>query len=300
MLTQRVMYTLLIVPIFFLTACQSSDQNATSNGASATPDSQTQTETQPAQPPMAAQAANGGDADCTLTMGWDPWEPYHFEASDGATRGMDVDFAKAMAERAGCQIVFEKGEWASLLKAMQSGEIDLLAGATKVEQREPFAWFSVPYRAESFQLHVATNAEVQGDDLPGLIQTGFRLGLTEGYIYGDVISTLQDNPITAAQIIYSPIAEYHFNNLAEGRIDGFLEDPYVAEAIARRHGWQDQIKALPILFGNHEVRFMFNRNTVSEALLDQMNLALMEMKQSGLSAEIMGRYLSRTDPVTMR
>ncbi|MCG8465401.1 MAG: transporter substrate-binding domain-containing protein [Xanthomonadales bacterium] len=238
------------------------------------------------------EETNTTDEPCSLLMGWDPWEPYHYAASDGQTRGMDVDFAQAMAEGAGCEVSFERGEWAQLIKDLQAGRIDMLAGATRVQERESFASFSDPYRTESFRLHVANGDAIAGNDLLSLVDAGFRLGLTDGYIYGNAISAIQDNPLTSGNIIYAPIAEYHFDNLAEGKIDGFLEDPYVAEAIARRQGWENRIRALPISFGSHDVHFMFSRSRLDQDTINRLNTALLQLQGDGTSAEILNRYLA--------
>ncbi|GAB4194133.1 MAG: transporter substrate-binding domain-containing protein [Wenzhouxiangellaceae bacterium] len=223
-------------------------------------------------------------------MGWDPWEPYHYEGVNGEVQGLDIELVSAMAEGAGCELEFERGEWSQLLQFLQDGRIDLLAGATMVEERESYARFSNPYRTETFTLHVGADAVLQGNDLNALLDNGFRLGLTEGYIYGPQITVLQDNPLMATRIIYAPIAEYHFNNLKDGRIDGFLEDPYVAEATARRHGWTNLTRELPLRFGGEEVRLMFSRETVDEAVVERMNRALAEMRSDGSHTEILQQY----------
>jgi polar amino acid transport system substrate-binding protein len=311
-----------IVPTFvllaltlLLAACQPSDPPAASNaetGTSSTSaaaantdadaDHDAATSTNDNQQAATDTAAEGHDATtetaaepCALLMGWDPWEPYHYAASDGQTRGMDVDFAVAMATGAGCEVSFVRGEWAKLIKDLQAGRIDMLAGATRVQERESFASFSDPYRTESFRLHVANGDAIAGNDLLSLVDAGFRLGLTDGYLYGAAISAIQDNPLTSGNIIYAPIAEYHFDNLAEGKIDGFLEDPYVAEAIARRQGWEDRIRALPISFGSHDVHFMFSRSKLDTATINRLNTALLQLQGDGTSAEILNRYLASAE-----
>lgn len=289
-LPKRALIVLIVFSLFLISACQPSDTADTSP-----PESQDKQTMQMADTPpetMATDEPMMASEPCELVMGWDPWEPYHYEDSDGETRGMDVDFAVAMAAGANCTVRFVRGEWARLIKDLRDGRIDMLAGATMVEQREAFATFSDSYRTESFTLHVGSDAEIAGNDLFSLLDAGFRLGLTEGYIYGPAISTIQDNPIMAQRIVYSPIAEYHFDNLVEGKIDGFLEDPYVAEAIARRHGWESQVRALPINFGTHDVRFMFSSENLDEGLIAKLNETLAAMKNDGTSKEIMSRYLN--------
>lgn len=262
---------------FLLSACQQSSTPETAAPA-VTPE------------PAANEVAATTDKGCTLVMGWDPWEPYHYEGPDGTTSGMDVEIVSSMAEGAGCELEFRRGEWAELIKLLQDGEVDLLAGATMIPERESFAWFSEPYRSETFSLHVSADSELDGDNLVAFIEKGFRLGLTDGYLYGPAITAIQDNPLLSRNIVYAPIAEYHFTNLVDGSIDGFLEDPYVAEAIARRHGWDERVREMPIRFGSHDVRLMFSRNSVEPDVVEKMNQKLAAMQQEGKDQSIMQRY----------
>src|SRR5690625_7408413 len=71
------------------------------------------------------------------------------------------------------------------------------------------------------------------DALP-LLSNGFRLGLTSGYVYGDKIDTVLDNAEYQEQIVDVPVGELNFVNLMDFRIDGFLEDPFVAASINQR------------------------------------------------------------------
>ncbi|HRQ63656.1 MAG TPA: transporter substrate-binding domain-containing protein [Xanthomonadaceae bacterium] len=225
-------------------------------------------------------------------MGWDPWEPYHFEDIDGSVRGIEVDMVQTIAAGAGCRVKFVRGDWATLLRQLRDGDVQILGSATATPEREEIAMFSAPYRDESFRLYVRADEarEYEGDSLAALIETGMRLGVTLGYVYSEEVTTLQDREDLQAQFVESPEAEFNFVALAEHHVDGVLEDPNVASAIIRRRGWQDQIEMHPIDLGSSEVSFMFSRASVDEELVERFNRSLAALRTSGEIDRIIARY----------
>lgn len=232
--------------------------------------------------------------DCVLTLGWDPWEPYHFIGANGDVRGLDIELVKAIAEGAGCSLEFLQGNWASLLRLVQVGELDLLVGATRTPEREEFAWFSDPYREEAFMLFVRAGEKKRyaGRDLEELLAEGFRLGVTQGYIYDPYITRLQSNPDLHGQFVEAAVGELNFTHLLDFRIDGFIEDPYVATAIERRRGWTERIEALELVFTSGPVHILFSHATVDESLVGLFNRSLEELHATGEYESILNRYLA--------
>ncbi len=53
---------------------------------------------------------------CTLTMGWEPWEPYHYENLEKKVVGLDIEMMEIMENETGCQISYQKGDWGVLLE----------------------------------------------------------------------------------------------------------------------------------------------------------------------------------------
>ncbi len=229
---------------------------------------------------------------CTLSMGWDPWEPYHFMGTTGAVEGLDIEIASAMADVVGCDLEFVQGNWASLLRQIQQGELDFLGGATRTSERERFAWFTQPYRNEQFQLFVYADQsdEFSGETLEELLEDGFRLGVTQGFIYSEEVSELQGDPRFEDQFIEAPLGDLHFARLQDQMIDGFLEDPFVAAAIERRRGWENDVETHPIEFPVGDVHFMFSRESVSEDRVEAFDEALGTIRESGRYQEILDQY----------
>lgn len=280
------------LPIFMalallLAACQNAESPANESGDEAAANesataAERSTETEEAAPEP-----------CRLTVGWDPWEPYHYAPVGNRVQGLDVDLIGAMADRVGCELAWEQGSWASLLQLLPSGGIDLLPGATRTPEREDFAYFSEPYRKESFRVHVRADEAEQwaGRSLTELLENGFRLGLTRGYIYGEQVEEVLDDPQWQDQLVEVPVGELNFLNLMDFRIDGFLEDPFVAASIDHRRDWGVTFEDLPLDVHSGDVHLMFSKTSVDAALVERFNEALAEMRQSGEHQRILDRYM---------
>jgi len=231
---------------------------------------------------------------CELTMGWDPWEPYHYMDPRGNMQGMDIDLIRAMAAGAGCSVSFERDHWSSLLGRVRRGEIDLISGATLTPEREVFARFSDPYRDETFGLFLRRGeaAEYPSDSLAAMLQAGVKIGFTDDYIYGPEVQVLQADSAYSEQFVGAELGEIHTTRLLDGVIDAYLEDVVVGTAIIRRRGLEQQIALHPLdLSSGGEVRLMFSRESVPEDVVARFDAALAGLRESGQYDEITGLYL---------
>lgn len=242
---------------------------------------------------VAAAPAPAPAEPCKLVMGWDPWEPYTYKDVDGNVRGLDVELAELIATTAGCDISYVEGRWGTLVKRLQVGEIDMLTGATRTEARETYALFSQPYRAEDFRLYVRAEELASYDfaDLKSLMESGFHLGVTEQYAYGNAVTALQEDPAYADRFIGATISQLNYSRLLDHIIDGFLEDPFVAAATFRSRGLSDRIAAHPIAIHSGDVNLMFSRSSVTGEQLERINKAIQTLKSDGRLQSIIDKYL---------
>lgn len=272
----------------FLSGCQNDEPASTAVESSASVAESAQPADASDSPELAASVE-----DCSLSVGWDPWEPYHFKPSGSKVRGLDVDLLESIAEHSDCKLEWEQGSWVSMLRLVESGELDLLLGATETPDRKAFAYFSDPYRQESFRIHVSAEELDSWSDktFEELLSDGFRLGLTSGYVYGDKIDTVLDNAEYQEQIVDVPVGELNFVNLMDFRIDGFLEDPFVAASINQRREWGVPLATLPLDLHSGDVRIMFSKSSVEPGTVERFNNALEDLHDSGEYERITGRYV---------
>ncbi|MEC9406952.1 MAG: transporter substrate-binding domain-containing protein [Abyssibacter sp.] len=247
---------------------------------------------QPAATETSAASAEAASPACMLTVGWDPWEPYSYETLEGRITGLDVDLVRQMGEAADCEVRFHKGNWVALLDELRAGEIDVLMAATPTADRRDFAHFSEPYRDESFALFAqqAKAQMYQGTSLEALLTDGKRIGITDGYYYGDGVQALLSDPQFDAQIIAAPVPEANYRHLEEGLVDVVIGDPYVASAVLRRTGLGEAIEQLRGHVHAGTVTFMFSRESVSAEQVTAMNAALDRLESAGHIAGTLDRY----------
>ncbi len=273
-----------LVVFAFLTILLSCDQKPK--------ESQEQTNATPATKPVAQAKPEVKQSKCSLTMGWDPWAPYQYLTPDNQVKGLDVDLISAMAREAGCKLSFQQNDWMSLLSGIRGGSIDLLGSASQTSARDKFAYFSTPYRKESFVLYVRSEQvdQLANKTLQQLLQEKFQLGLTEDYIYGDQVSAIQDDEMLAKQVTYVPITEVNYYNLTQSKIDGFMEDPFVAAYTIKSKGLSSQIAATQIQVNSGDVAIMFSKKSVSEETVKAFNAGLEAIKTSGEYQSILDKY----------
>ncbi len=231
--------------------------------------------------------------DCTLVVGWDPWEPYQYQDLGGELRGLDIELIREITARIGCKTRFLASDWASLLDMLKKGDVNMLPGATRTEGRAEFAMFSDPYRDETFVLFVRAGEKgrFKADNLGDLLERGFRVGVVSQYLYGEEVTALQDSAEYEDLFVSVPISELNFSNLINFEADGFLEDPFVAAAVIRKKGLAEEVEAHPIAVKTREVRLMFAKASVEPSLVDAINVALQEQKSDGSYAALLEKYL---------
>lgn len=241
----------------------------------------------------AGQSTSGStsEPDCVLIMGWDPWMPYQYRAASGGVTGMDIEIASAAAAAAGCALDTREASWVQHLKALEAGEVNFVGGASRTPAREEFAWFTEPYREESFVLFMAADDDgFKGASLSQVLEGGHVVGTVAGFYYGGAVAELQESGDFDGQFTDADISELNFRALVHGDIDAVLEDPYVGAAILRTEGLDEEVSESPVALSKGEVSFMFSKKGTSREHFERFNAALVNMKQSGALESILRRY----------
>lgn len=244
----------------------------------------------PACKPDAPAPVSAAAPPCTLNIGWDPWEPYQYEGSDGSVRGLDIEIIGMLAADIGCGVTFTRGNWIDLLQKIREAQLDVLLAASSTPEREVYAWFSRPYRSESFVvLSRANDARVQNQSLEALAGA-FKIGITEGYYYGPVVSDLIYGEATQGAFVAAPVAELNYMRLVQNEVDALLDDPIVATAILRRKGLTAQVVHQSQPINSSPVSLMLSKSRISAAQLEKLNAALAARQADGSLDQLIAKY----------
>ncbi len=220
-------------------------------------------------------AAEGG----TLVMATNAeFEPYEYH-DGGEIVGIDVDIAKAIAESLGMELKIEDMAFDSIIMAVNSGKADVgIAGMTVTEDRLENVNFSDPYATSSQVIIVTEDSEIgSSDDLSGK-KIGVQLGTT-----GDILA----DDIEGAEVERYNKGFEAVQALSQGKIDAVIIDRQPAEVFVEQ---SEGLKILDEAFAEEEYAIAIAKDNTE--LLDKVNTALGELKESGKLDEIIGKYIS--------
>ena len=254
-----------------LTACGGSASSAASSVASSA---------------ASSEAASSAAAELTtveagkLTMATNAtFPPYEMTTDSGEIEGIDVDTAKAIAEKLGLELQIDDMEFDAALLSVQQGKADIvMAGVTVTDERKAVMDFSDSYATGIQSIIVPNDSDIASpDDLAGK-KIGTQRGTT-GYIYcsddfGEDSVVAYDSGLTAVQAL---------NN---GQVDAVVIDNAPAtEYVAANPG----LKVLDTSYAEEDYAIgMAKDNT---ALQEALNKALAELKADGTIQSIIDKYI---------
>ena len=254
-----------------LTACGGSASSAASSVASSA---------------ASSEAASSAAAELTtveagkLTMATNAtFPPYEMTTDSGEIEGIDVDTAKAIAEKLGLELQIDDMEFDAALLSVQQGKADIvMAGVTVTDERKAVMDFSDSYATGIQSIIVPNDSDIASpDDLAGK-KIGTQRGTT-GYIYcsddfGEDSVVAYDSGLTAVQAL---------NN---GQVDAVVIDNAPAtEYVAANPG----LKVLDTSYAEEDYAIGMAKGSSLEAAV---NAALEELKADGTLQSIVDKYIT--------
>lgn len=238
----------------------------------------------------AAADATTGAADATTAAGSEggvltmatnaEFPPYEYH-DGGEIVGIDVDIARAIAEKMGMTLEIEDIAFDSIIPEIQSGKADIgAAGMTVDEDRLKNVDFSDTYTTSSQVIIVKNDSDITGpDDLAGKA-IGVQLGTT-GDIYA---SDYEEEGSTVER--YSKGFEA-VQAMTQGKIDAVVIDQEPAKVFVSEN---EGIKILDEALTVEEYAIAIKKGNTE--LLEKVNAALKELKDSGELQKIIDKYIS--------
>ena len=239
-----------------------------------------------ASPAASSEAVSSSAAELTtveagkLTMATNAaFPPYEMTTDAGEFEGIDVDTAKAIAEKLGLELQIDDMDFDAALLSVQQGKADIvMAGVTVTDERKAVMDFSDSYATGIQSIIVPSDSDIASpDDLAGK-KIGTQRGTT-GYIYcsddfGDSNVVAYDNGLTAVQAL---------NN---GQVDAVVIDNAPAqEFVAANPG----LKVLDTSYAEEDYAIGMAKGS---ALEDAVNKALEELKADGTLQAIVDKYIN--------
>ena len=259
--------------VFSMAACGSGGDSAGDSGNTA--------ESDEAAGADDADEASGEDSGSggTLVMATNAeFPPYEYHEGDEIV-GIDADIAAAIADELGMELKIEDMAFESIITAVSGGKADMgLAGMTVDPDRLKNVNFSDTYAEAAQMIIVKEGSDIAGvDDLTGK-KIGVQLGTT-GDIYAEDIEDAEveryNKGMEAVQA------------LQQDKIDAVVIDGEPAKVFAAEN---EGLKILDEPLTEEEYAIAIAKD--NDELLEKVNTALANLKDSGKLDEIIGKYIS--------
>lgn len=204
--------------------------------------------------------------------------PYeYYEGQDIV--GIDADIAAAIADELGMELKIEDMAFDSIIAAVTSGKADFgAAGMTVDPDREKEINFTDTYATATQVIIVNDDSDIAGpDDLVGKT-IGVQLGTT-GDIYA---SDIEDATVERYNKGFEAVQALTQNKIDAVVIDGEPAKKFVESA--------EGTKILDEAYTEEEYAIVVAKD--NDELLDQINAAIADLKESGELDEIVAKYIS--------
>jgi polar amino acid transport system substrate-binding protein len=218
------------------------------------------------------------------------YAPFESQNEKGEIVGFNIEVVKAIAEKAGIQVVFINTPWEGIFNALTQGDRDLLVSSiTITEERKQTMDFSAPYFDAQQLIAVRTNLKVaKFDDLKKL-----KVGVQTGTTGDEAVSKLLGKTNTnIKRFEFTPLA---LKELENGGIDAVVADNgVVIHYVANNAGSKFKTVADPSFVPEQYGIAVKKGNTV---LLEKINKGLANIKADGNYDKIYAKYFG-TAPVS--
>lgn len=218
------------------------------------------------------------------------YPPYSFLGEQGEPTGFNVELTRAIAEATGLDVEIDYRSWGEIRPALESGEIDAIAGMFYSVERDKVVDFTPPYAIVHhaiFAREGALEIETEG----GLRRK--ELIVMQGDIMHDYVmeSGLSERPV----LVKDPAEALQL--LASGRHDYALIAKLPALYWSRELELSNIVTIGPLL---RPSRYCFAVKEGSSELLFRLSEGLAMVKESGRFAEIWDEWLGTLEPEELR
>ncbi len=243
---------------------------------------------------MAIGFSNSAAAECskTIVIGWEDFPPYSLKDKEGNRSGLDVEITTTILRQAGCHFTFYDAPWKRLVEELRVGRVDILPGASKTEERDKFARFSIPYRQEVMSIFMRRNEAkaVKLNTLSDLKNYDLTIAAVLGTWYGPKYDQYSKQLHNRNTFVFIAQNENPFRMLSQKRVDMVFADYYsgVAEAADITDPAWVEVHDYPL--NESAVHLMLSKKSTSKTDMENISLAAQQLLKTDQLADIVRRY----------
>lgn len=228
----------------------------------------------------------------TLIVGFDQnFPPMGFVGEDGEFTGFDIELAKLTAEKMDVELKLQPISWDSKDAELSTGNINCIWNGFTMTGREGQYTFSTPYMKNRQILVVMKDSAYQ--NLADL--SGKKVELQSESTSDHALDANEAFKNSLGEIIRVNENMTALNDLEVGACDGVVMD----EIVARYNIQQGRsFRVVEEALSEEEYAVGFKLGEEGEALRDQVDKALFELKEEGKLKELSEKYFAK-DIITL-
>jgi len=227
----------------------------------------------------------------TLKLGWDVWPPY-WTKTDDEIGGLDSELVPAVLDEMGCDYKLVQQPFKRLLSSVETGKIDVLPNVWKTEERQKYGYYSDTYLTSNTKLIVKKGHDGSYDGLKDFLEQGNEMATQIGYDYSEDITKIIESPKYKDQIRGVRKMSLAFKMIDRGRIDGTIENEFVASATLRKAGLSDKVTVTDTVIKQVNSYVIFSKKSVSKDTVKAFNKAMAKLKDEGEWSKLRDKYLN--------
>lgn len=226
-----------------------------------------------------------------ITIRSDEWLPYN-GGSNMKPAGYMIEMAEAIAQKNGHEIEYRVLLWDDSLAAVRKGLTDCVVGAYKSDA-EDLVYPSKAWGRSAQTFFGYEDLKWQYQGLESLAKV--RVGVAEGYSYGDLDPYLDANKGDKTKVVVVPklgrLIVRLIAQVVSKRIDVFLEDANVAKSGLKQAEMSDRIVSKGAVGELNDVYIACTPvGSRGRELADMFDKGTIELRASGQLAKILATY----------
>lgn len=227
-----------------------------------------------------------------LIVGWTGYPPFQINRHKNSPAGLEIELLHAIGNKIGCEFTYRETSAARQQWDLKQDIVDLVFSPQKTDKTAEYAYFSNPYRNMNIHLVVRKGEEAKYNltSLEDLQNSSSVIGVKQGIYYGPEFEKLSTQEWFKSHIEYNVTSTMNIKKLAYGRLDVLFLEPVVQQELAKKLDVGSLISVHPFVLYNGPVYILFNKKSISPALIEAFNQALNAMEKNGEIQALMTKY----------
>ena len=224
----------------------------------------------------------------TLTVALNAtFAPFEFKAEDGEIKGIDIEIIKEICAILGLKLEIQDMPFEAIIPSIGAKADIAISGLTATDERKKYINFSKPYFEVKQYILTKKNMDIKDENSFKNLTIASQIGTTAA----DIAKKLADKNKNNTNVKEYDEYEIMVEDLLQDKVNAVILDEITAKTYAKKYN--DKLKATNGSIINCPIEnYCIACSKENEALLEEINKALLKFKTSGAYDKIIKEYVN--------